>query len=166
MSRNRISPIGFESVSQTTATPSVKIGSRAEDDAGNEYIYVYNAGSEIWPGRCAYLKTNSSSYTISDTNTAAGVGVFAGAVHHATIPTAYYGWIMTRGLAAVSPDTNAVSFNVDEYLTVGVDAGYTVCPATLSTAHRIGYTVSSGITSDGTLGVATMGGAWIRSDVW
>jgi len=166
MSLETISPVYFESVSAVTATPSVELGSRRTDSAGNEYIYVYNTGVETYPGRCVYLKTASSGYTVSVTNTAAGVGQFAGGINHATFTSASYGWIMVKGLCAAGPDTNAVSFNAGVHLTVGVDDGYTACPVTLSTATRIGWTISSGVTAGGATFAASLGKAWIKSEIW
>lgn len=165
MSLETISPVYFESVSAVTATPSVELGSRRTDSAGNEYIYVYNHGRETYPGRCVYLKTASSGYTISVTNVAAAVGQFAGGINHATMLSSSYGWIMTKGLSKVAPDTNAVSFNTDVWLTVGVDDGYTAAPASLATGTRIGWTISSGVTNLGTA-QAGLGKAWIKSDIW
>jgi len=161
-------PIQFESVSQTTLTNSVELGRRTTDSSGNEYIYVYNAGEyQIIPGRTAYLLSNTSGYSITATNTASQVGLFAGGVHHATIATAYYGWIMTRGLAAVSPDTSAVSFDEGEYLAVGVNDGYVDAGgATFSTGARIGFCISSGVCNEGATFAGDLGKGWIKSDIW
>jgi len=167
MTLESISPVLFESVSATTTSPKVELGTRRTDSTGNEYIYVYNYGVETYPGRCVYLKTASSGYTVSVTNTAAGVGQLAGGIHHATLPSTSYGWIMTKGLCAVAPDTNAASFDAGEYITVGVDDGWTgVDNATMSTGPRLGWTLSSGVTSEGTTFAASLGDAWIKSDIW
>lgn len=165
MSLENISPIQFESVSASTATPSVELGTRRTDSAGNEYIYVYNHGVETYPGRAVVMKTASSGYTVSVTNTAAKVGQFAGGVHHSTLLAASYGWIMTKGLCRVAPDTNAVSFDAGKYLGIGVDDGYVTMGATISTGARIGFTISSGLTQGGAT-ISTFGKAWIRSDLW
>jgi len=167
MGNYSVSPILFESVSASTASPTVELGSRTTDSAGNEYIYVYNHGVETYPGRCVYLKTASSGYTVSVTNTAAQVGQFAGGIHHATLLAESYGWIMTRGLCAVGPDTNEASFDAGEYITVGVDDGYVgVDTATMSTGPRLGWTISSGVTAGGATFAASLGKAWIKSDIW
>jgi len=167
MSLESLSPIYMESVSASTATPSVELGSRRTDSTGNEYIYVYNHGVETYPGRAVYLKTAASGYTVSVTNTAAQVGQYAGGVHHSTLLAASYGWIMTRGLCAVGPDTNEASFDAGEYITVGVDDGYVgVDNATMSTGSRLGWTISSGVTAEGTTFAADLGAAWIKSDIW
>lgn len=167
MSLESLSPIMFETVSQTTATPSVELGTRKTDANGNEFIYVYNHGVVTYPGKCVYLKTASSGYTVSVTNTAAQIGQYAGGVHHATLPAESYGWIMTKGLCAVAPDTNQASFDAGEYITVGVDDGYVgVDNATMSTGPRLGWTISSGVTSEGTTFAADLGKAWIKSDIW
>lgn len=167
MSLENISPVYFESVSATTTDPSVELGSRRTDSSGNEYIYVYNHGVITYPGKCVYLKTATSGYTVTVTNTAAGVGVFAGGIHHATLPATAYGWIMTKGLCAVAPDSSQASFDTGEYITVGVDDGYTgVDSATMSTGSRVGWTISSGVTAEGSTFAADLGAALIKSDVW
>ena len=166
MSLETISPVYFESVSACTATPSVELGSRRTDSTGNEYVYVYNNGVETYPGRCVYLKTASSGYTVSVTNTAAGVGQFAGGIQHSTLLSSSYGWIMVKGLCAVGPDTNAASFDAGDYITVGVDDGYTEAPVTLSTGSRIGWVISSGVTASGATFADSLGKAWIKSDIW
>ena len=170
MSLETISPVYFESVSAVTTDPSVELGSRRTDSNGNEYVYVYNAGQyEIWPGRCGYLGSSNSGYSLTATNAAAQVGVFCGGVHHATLVTAGYGWLMTKGVCAVSPDTNASSFDAGDYIAVGVNDGYvtmTGAGATLSTGARIGYCISSGVTQLGGTFAASLGKAWIKSDIW
>ena len=167
MSLETISPVYFESVSACTLDPSVELGSRRTDSTGNEYVYVYNHGVETYPGKCVYLKTASSGYTVSVTNTAAQVGQFAGGIQHSTLLSSSYGWIMVKGLCAVAPDTNQASFNSGEYLTVGVDDGYVgVDTATLSTGSRIGWTISSGVTAEGLTFAAGLGKAWIKSEIW
>ena len=168
MTLETISPVYFESVSAVTATPNVELGSRRTDSNGNKYVYVYNAGNyEIWPGRCGYLGSSNSGYSITATNAASQVGIFAGGVHHATLTTNAYGWLMTEGCCAVSPDTSEVSFDAGDYLTVAVNDGYgPMTGATLSTGNRIGVCISSGVTQAGATFAADLGKAWIRSDIW
>ncbi len=174
MSLESISPIGFEPMSAVTTDPTVQLGTRKTDDDGNEFVYVYNTSNvEMPPGSCSYLPTASSGYTVTATNTAAQIGQFAGGIHHATLTTGAYGWVMTRGICRVAPDTNAASFNTDVKITVGVDNGYIAFDGTITSGTAdgqlwsdyegsIGNTISSGITQTGTL-TTTLGKARIRS---
>ena len=168
MTLETISPVYFESVSAVTTDPTVELGSRRTDESGNEYVYVYNAGQyEIWPGRIGYLGSSNSGYSITATNAASQVGIYAGGIHHATLTTGAYGWLMTRGVCAVSPDTSEVSFDAGDYLTVGVNEGYVgMTGATVSTGNRIGVCISSGVTQAGATFAADLGKAWIKSEIW
>lgn len=89
-----VGPVCFESVSAVTATPSVEVGTiRIEGD--EKYIYVYNAGTtQISVGKCAVASAVSGySVTVSSIS-----GDFAiGFAKHATLTTATYGWLVTRG---------------------------------------------------------------------
>jgi len=166
MSLESLSPILFETVSAVTTDPSVELGSRRTDEAGNDYVYCYNAGEyQILPGRCGYLGSLNTGYSMTATNAAAQVGVYCGGIHHTTLTTGAYGWVMTKGLCRVSPDSSAVTFDAGEYIAVGVNDGYVSAPVTFSTGTRVGYTVTSGIANTGAL-FATLGKAWIRSDIW
>lgn len=174
MTLETISPISFESVSNVTTDPSVELGMRRSDASGNEYVYVYNLSNvEVPPGRCVYLPTASSGYSVTVTNTASQIGNFAGGVHHATLVTGGYGWIMTKGVCRVAPDTNAASFNTDVRITVGVDDGYVPFVMTVTSGAAdghlfsdyegaVGWTISSGVTQTGTL-TSTLGEARIAS---
>jgi len=158
-------PLAGEGVSAVTATPSEALGTYRNVD-GVTYVYAYNAGSvAVWPGDSVHLVAGSESYSFTATNAASHVGIFAGGVQHATISTNYYGWIATKGLCRVRPDTSAVSFDTGDWLVVGVDNGYSTAGATFSTAARIGMCVTSCVTNLGA-SAADCGTAWIRSDVW
>jgi hypothetical protein len=166
MSYGQVNAIHFDGVSLTTSDNSTELGARLTDSDGNQYVYVYNASSyQIWPGRSAYLLSLTSGYSITATNAASQAGFFAGGVHHATIPTNYYGWIMTDGCCRVSPDTSAVSFDAGDYLVPGVNDGYSAAPATISTISRLGLCISSGVTHEGA-SLASCGKAWIKSTIW
>lgn len=160
-----LSPVIFESVSQVTATNSTELGTEVIDN-GYKYVYAYNAGEyDATPGYPGVLGSANSGYSFTVTNAASQVGVFCGGVHHTTIPAGYYGWLMTKGVCRVGPDTSAVSVAAGSYLGLGVSGGYVAAPATFSTGSRKGYLISSMVTNSGA-SLASLGLAWIKSDIW
>ena len=97
MAYQTVGPVLFESVSQTTATNSVELGTRVVVD-GRQYCYVYNgaANSVIVPGNGVIAQTGTSGYTVT-ISSVTGCDAFAGVCYHSTIATGYYGWVVTRG---------------------------------------------------------------------
>lgn len=150
-----VSPVGFESVSAVTATPSVELGTMRLE-AGNSYIYVYNdGGSQISKGMIGFLAgTNSlsSGYSVTVTNAASQAGCFkaVGVAHNATLTTATYGWLCTRGLVNAALDASAVSMNAGDVLVAGVDGGFVVAAGTSATGFHLGVAINSLVTTVGT----------------
>jgi hypothetical protein len=159
------SPIFTESVSATTLTPSVVPGSRRVDEAGNQYVYGYNAAanSVIDLGVPVVLTSTTSGYSFTPTNAASQVGWVAAVNHHATIATGAYGWLMVKGQCRISPDASAVSMNAGDNLAIGVDGGFVVAPATMATAVRVGFATGSIVTGYGVNSGGAMGKGWIRT---
>lgn len=125
-----VAPILFESVSAVTASPSVELGTRATV-AGNDYIYVYNAGnSQIPVGNGAVLSgTSGYSVTVSAiTMLDFGVGI----VKHATLTTGTYGWLLTRGFSGFNSGAND-SMAAGAPLAIAVDGVF--ANKTLSTGY-------------------------------
>jgi len=154
MSLDSISPVLFESVSNVTATNSVELGTRVAKGLV-KYVYVYNGGNEqISQGECGFLSPASmlSGMTVSVSNAAAQSRGLAcvGVAHNATITTGAYGFLATRGPVLVALDTGAVSMNSSDILAAGVDGGFIVAPATLSTGVRLGIALNSLVTTVGT----------------
>ncbi len=88
----------FETVSNTTLTPSVELGAK-RTVAGKEYMYVYNGcGASITSG---YGVTVSllSNYTVTVSSTTQ-VNHCVGVAPY-TFATATYGWIQTKGFCKV-----------------------------------------------------------------
>jgi hypothetical protein len=88
----------FESVTQTTLTPSVDLGTRRYE-GGKEYIYVYNGcGASITSGYgCTVSLLSGYTVTVSSTtqvNHCVGVA-------NVTMATATYGWIQTKGFVKI-----------------------------------------------------------------
>lgn len=91
--------LNFEPVSQVTATNSVDLGTR-RTYAGSEYIYIYNDSgtASITSGYGVTCSLNSGySVTVSSVTQ---VNVCFG-VCQVTIPTNYYGWVLTKGYAQI-----------------------------------------------------------------
>lgn len=151
-----ISPINFESVSACTLTNSVDLGTR-RSLGGVDYIYVFNGSTaaQISQGMPAVLNGTaslSSGYTVTVTNAASQTGHLkcVGVAHNATIPTAGFGWLATRGLVFCALDASAVSMNAGDALALGIDGGFVAGAATLSTGVPLGIAVNSLVTTVGT----------------
>lgn len=159
-----LDPINFESVSAVTATNSVELGTERREGS-NVYVYCYNAGlAQISQGMFGRLPptTMSSGYSVTVTNAAsqAGGDYIVGVAHNATISTGSYGWLCTRGLVYVSLDASAVSMNSGDILAAGVDGGFVVAAATLSTGIHLGVAINSLVTTVGT------GKAWFKAPLF
>lgn len=94
-----VDPIAFESVSAVTATPSVDLGTRRVY-GGEEYVYVYNdTGTQISKGYGAVMSGHTGMSVIISSPTFFGACI--GVVKHATLTSATYGWLLTRGFTDV-----------------------------------------------------------------
>lgn len=155
MAFHGIDPVNFESVSAVTATPSVELGTRRMD-SGNDYVYVYNGSTaaQISKGQMGFLSpTNlSSGFTVTVSNAASQSGGerCVGVAHNATITTGAYGWLATRGICYAALDASEVSMNSGDLVVPGVDGGFVVAAATLSTGVRLGLALNSLVTTVGT----------------
>lgn len=129
-----------ESVSAVTATPSVELGCR-RTDSGNDYVYVYNGGgSQITQGYGAVL-TACSNYTVSVSSAADARECFLGVAANATLTTATYGWLMTRGFAKLQlANTQATGI----MLCVGANGANATAPASSATDTIFAKVVSGG----------------------
>jgi hypothetical protein len=101
-----------ESVSATTATPSVALGTRRLED-GTEYLYAYNGGAEAIKG-CPVIMTATSGYTFVSTFAVAddlGCTVL-GLVNNATCAASSYCWVAVNGLANAYVATAVVAQDI------------------------------------------------------
>lgn len=112
----------YESVSQTTATNSVELGTR-RTYAGNEYIYVYNGGGASITSGYGVTVSGNSGYTVT-VSSVTQVNHFVGVAQY-TFATAYYGWVMSRGFAQVvmGADNSAA---VSDPMRAGTDGKFAV----------------------------------------
>lgn len=118
MTFRSVDPIGFESVSAVTATNTVELGTTRV--VGSEsYIYVYNDGGEqVIPGKGVVVSGLSGmSVTLSSVT---GVDQLIGVVKHATLTTATYGWVVTRGFVPVKCTANSI-VSAGDPLILGAD---------------------------------------------
>lgn len=105
MSYNSGLPTKFVSVSHVTASISgknPKIGEVAYDSSGNKYVYVYNAcNSQILPTYGVIVVSGASGHYSVSLTSVAETDICVGVVKHATIPTANYGYVLTKGIATI-----------------------------------------------------------------
>lgn len=107
----------FESVSQTTLSNSVDLGTKRVE-GGKEYIYVYNGcGASITSG---YGVTVSllSGYTVTVSSTTQ-VNHCVGVANY-TFATATYGWIQTKGFCQIVLSANN-SMALNDPIKLGTD---------------------------------------------
>lgn len=132
------------------SSPRYSLGAKALKD-GNEYVYVY-AAKTVGTGQYAVLEpagtSLTSGYTVTVSN--ASLNGWMAGVAQATIATGYYGFIMTKGLSLVAPDSGEVSAAPGVDLALGTNGGFVAAGATFSTAPRFGVTINSFVTTVGT----------------
>lgn len=144
----------FESVSNVTSTPSVELGTRITR-SGIDYMYVYNATTNgvISQGQAGFLSPGSMSsgltVTVSNAASQSGGERCVGVAHNATITTGSYGWLAVKGPVYIALDASEVSMNSGDLIVPGVDGGFVVAPATISTGIRLGICVNSCVTTVG-----------------
>jgi hypothetical protein len=141
-------PIMFGGISGVTATRGndPEPGTRV-NYGGREFVYVYNAGTtQISKGNVAVIATATTGY--SCTVSSAVYGIPVGVCVHATLTTATYGWLCSRGTVEVSAASACAQGTAIAVSTNGAVATY-VCG---TTGKEFGYTVSA---SSGSTGMVT-----------
>jgi hypothetical protein len=130
MSFESLGPVFMEGVSAVTATNSVEVGTR-RTVAGNDYIYVYNAGTDQIPVGNGAIVTAATGYSvIAGAVTMVDFGV--GVCKHTTIPAASYGWLLTRGFSGFNAGASD-SFAVGNPLALAVSGVF--ANKTISTGY-------------------------------
>lgn len=97
-------------ISGTTSTLGVndpELGTRA-NIAGNEYLFVYNAGLSVTQNQIVVLQSGSSGYSVTGSSVV-GADPVMGVAANVALANAKYGWIMTRGFCDVEPASATVS---------------------------------------------------------
>jgi hypothetical protein len=109
--------VNFESVSQTTLTPSVDLGAR-RIEGGKEYIYVYNDGGASITSGYGVTVSLLSGYSVT-VSSVTQVNHCVG-VANTTMPTASYGWIQTKGFVKIKLSANN-SMALNDPMKLGTD---------------------------------------------
>ena len=139
-----------EDITSAPASPLYSLGAKTYQ-SGNEYVYVY-AAKEIGTGKYTVLEPSgtslSSGYTVTVSNASLN-GWLAGVAQN-TISSSYYGFIMTKGVSLIAPDSGEVSAAPGVDLALGTNGGFVAAGATFSTAPRFGVTINSFVTTVGT----------------
>ena len=134
-------PVMFGGISGVTLTRGSKdpqLGARVIYNS-KEYVYVYNAGTtQATVGNCMVPATSTAGY--SGTVSSAVFGIPLGVVVHATLTTATYGWLCSRGTVEVSVSSACAQGTA---LSVGANGAWAtyVCG---TTGKEFGYAVSAG----------------------
>lgn len=133
-----------ESVSATTATPSVTLGTR-RIVAAKEYVYAYNAASAADQG-CIVRpqENNDSGYSFTVTTVAGSLQPVMGAVSEATAASGDYCWVQTKGKARLMQEgavTGSVIASLDVVPIIQGGDGSIDAPTggTGTTGRIIGY---------------------------
>jgi hypothetical protein len=141
MAQYGVGPVVFESVSAVTATNSVELGTKIHYE-GKDYCYVYNAGnSQAIPGHGVTV-SGVSGYSVTVSSTTM-VDVFVGVVHHTTLTTGTYGWVVTKGYAKVKAPTNQ-AIAAGDVLCAGVDGTWATAASGVQ-AKAVAATGSAGV---------------------
>ncbi len=111
-----------ESVSQTTLTPSIDLGTR-RTESGVEWIYVYNGGGASITSGYGVCTSGTSQYTVT-VSSVTQVNHFVGVCQY-TMATATYGWVVSRGPAQVVMSANN-SAAVSDPMRAGTDGKFAV----------------------------------------
>lgn len=137
MGLERISPVFFESASAVTATNSVALGSRRVDANGYEYVYCFNAGGEqISPGFGAIVSTGTSGFSVTITSVAETAHQFVGVVKHATLTTATYGWVLTKGFSQIEVAANSTVTGA-KFMILAADGAFSPVSAAVAVLQPI-----------------------------
>lgn len=117
MSVYRYDQTFFESVSQTTLTNSVDLGTRRYE-GGKEYIYVYNGGGASITSGYGVTVSLLTGYTVT-VSSVTQVNHCVGVARY-TFATATYGWIQTKGFATIVLSANN-SMALNDPIKMGTD---------------------------------------------
>lgn len=100
-------PVLFAGKSMVTAslgTNDPEPGYRMTD-GDEDYVFVYNAGSEQIQPSYGAVMTAVSGYSVTLSSTTS-VDFLIGVCKHATITTGAYGWLLTRGFVEVEMEAD------------------------------------------------------------
>lgn len=94
MSNYGLQQVFEESVSATTATPSIQLGTERWEN-GKKYVYVYNKSTSTAATKYGVVYSAASGYSVTVSSV---IGeLCAGVVVHTDLQPTTYGWVCTRG---------------------------------------------------------------------
>jgi hypothetical protein len=99
--------VGVSGVTQTQGVNDPELGQRA-NVAGNEYVFVYNAGAGVTQNQIVVLQSGSSGYSVTGSSVV-GADPVMGVAANTALAAGDYGWVLTRGFADVEPASATVS---------------------------------------------------------
>jgi hypothetical protein len=138
MSYNAGLPVKFYGVSHVTATPTSRhpqLGEETYDADGNKYVWAYNAGnSEIGKGFGCVLQSGVSTAYSMTLSAATSADLVVGVVKHTSIPTANYGFLLTRGVGVA--EMGATSGSVASRGLVEIGANGVWVPVSNTTGNK------------------------------
>ena len=119
--------------------------------SGNEYVYVY-ADAAVATGKYCVAAVNGTSLTSGHTVAVSNASVsgWMVGVAQSTVPASTYGWVMTKGVSLIAPDSGEVSAAPGVDLSLGSNGGFIAATASFATAPRFGVTINSFVTTVGT----------------
>jgi len=127
---------GKSMVTATLGANDPEVGTR-KTFGDEEYVFVYNTGADaqINPGHGAVLSAVTGySVTVSSTSSS---DILLGVCKHATITTAAYGWLMTRGFTSVEMGAS-YSATAGDLLELAGDGTFDVKSNTTANANFVG----------------------------
>ena len=150
MSYEGLSPIRFDSVSMVTATLGAgdpQVGDKCTT-GGRDYIFVYNDGGEdIDPGLGATLQSGATGMSVT-VSTVTSDDIVIGVCRHATLTTATYGWLVTRGITNLEMNATSGTVAAGDLLEIGANGDFQkVSNTTGNLAPAIGQALEAIVSS-------------------
>lgn len=129
----------FGTVSMVTATlgpNDPKVGDRTRS-GDEDYLFVYNAGNSQINVNLGATVSAVTGYSVT-VSTTTSVDVIVGVCQQATMATATYGWLLTKGFATIKMSANN-SAAAGDNLTIGTDGAFaSVVSGIANYGQRIG----------------------------
>lgn len=121
----------------------------------SEYVLVYNGGNSNAISGNAMVSSGLSGYTLTISSTTSADAVF-GFVNNATISTASYGWIVTRGPTNVKAGATSGSIAANELFEIAANGLVVrVSNTTGNVAPAVGFALEAIVSS-------ATGRAWVN----
>ena len=138
---------GVSMVTATLGANDPEVGTRV-NVAGRDYVFVYNeADSQISPGYGAV--PNSAATGMSVTVTAAtSADCVIGVCRNATLTTATYGWLVTRGVTPVQMGATSASVAARGLIEIGANGVFVATSLTTGNkAPAVGVALAAIVSS-------------------